>query len=272
MPSSRVPGNCVRYGAGVVDEHQPEVSVLTPVFRPDREFFLEAWRSICAQEGLGWEWVLQFDGSAQEMRSWLPDEIRDDPRCRPAAAGNFGVAITRNLGILRCRAPFVQCLDYDDILLPGAIAAALETLRADPELAFCFGDAVDMLPDGTFERRPAHKTLPVGRVEAGTISDWYLAGKPHRLIFGSVMWRPEFVFAYGGWTALPVSEDFGLSFAVVSQHPIAFIGRDTMHHRVHPGQFTARPQQRALADLQRPFLRSRLEAMEQVIGRPAGAR
>jgi glycosyltransferase involved in cell wall biosynthesis len=257
----------------VVDEHQPEVSVLSPVYRPQRQFLLEAWESIHAQGDLAWEWVLQFDGSPAEMAEWLPDEIRDDPRCRPAAAGRFGVAITRNLGILRCRAPFVQCLDYDDILLPGAIAAALETMRADPELAFCFGDAVDMFPDGTFERRPAHKTLPVGRVEAGEISERYLAGKPHRLIFGSAMWRPEYVFAYGGWTALPVSEDFGLSFAVVARHPMAFIGRDTMHHRVHPAQFTSRPDQRRLADLQRPFLRRRLEAMKQVMngaseGRP----
>lgn len=240
--------------------------MLTPVYRPDRAFFLAAYESICRQGDLDWEWVLQFDGSEEDMESWLPDEIRDDPRCRPAASGKFGVAITRNLGILRCNAEFVQCCDYDDILLPGAIAAGLETLRADSELAFCFGDAVDMLPDGTFKRRPAYKTLPVGRVEAGTISDWYLAGKPHRLIFGSVMWRPEFVFAYGGWTALPVSEDFGLSFAVVSRHPIAFIGSDTMHHRVHPGQFTERPDQRRLAELQRPFFRRRLEAMKAVMG------
>lgn len=250
-------------------EREPEVSVLSPVYRPDRDFFLEAWRSICAQEGVDWEWVLQFDGSEEDMAAWLPDEIRADTRCRPAAPGRFGVAITRNLGLLRCRAPFVQCLDYDDILLPGAIAAGLETLRADPELAFCFGDAVDLLADGTFERRPEHKTLPAGRVEAGEIADRYLAGKPHRLIFGSAMWRPEYAFAYGGWTALPVSEDFGLSFAVVARHPIAFIGRDTMHHRVHPGQFTARSQQRELADVQRPFFRRRLEAMRRVMGEPA---
>lgn len=258
------------YGEAVADgpERAPEVSVLTPVYRPVRDYFLEAYESIRRQEGVDWEWVLQFDGSEEDMRQWLPDEIGADPRCRPAAPGRFGVAITRNLGLLRCRSEFVQCLDYDDLLLPGAVAAALETLRADPELAFCFGDAVDMLPDGTFVRRPAHKTLPVGRTEAGEISRRYLEGKPHRLIFGSAMWRAEFVYAYGGWTALPVSEDFGLSFAVVARHPMAFIGRDTMHHRVHPGQFTARPNQRALADLQRPFLRRRLEAMERVMGGP----
>lgn len=242
--------------------------MLTPVHRPVRAYFLEAYESICRQGDLDWEWVLQFDGTAQDMDDWLPDEIRADARCRPAAGGRFGVAITRNLGLLRCRSPYIQCLDYDDVLLPDAIAAALETLRADPELAFCFGDAVDMLPDGRFERRPAHKTPPVGRTEAGEISRRYLEGKPHRLIFGSAMWRAEFVYAYGGWTALPVSEDFGLSFAVVARHPMAFIGRDTMHHRVHPGQFTARANQRELADLQRPFLQRRLEAMQRVMGEP----
>jgi hypothetical protein len=194
--------------------------------------------------------------------------MRADERVRPDARGHFGIATTRNLGLVRCRAPFVQTFDHDDVLLPAAIATGVETLRADESLAFCFGEHVHLLPDGTLERRPAFKRLPPGRVEPGVIEARWRSGKPHGMVCNTMMWRKQYLYAYGGWTALPVGDDYGLCFPVTQRHPVAYVDRDVMRYRRHPGQSSEIPERRAVTDIQRPFVFARLDAMRELYGAP----
>jgi ketosteroid isomerase-like protein len=255
----------------------PDVSIITAVYRPNPEYLLEAWRSVQAQEGPSWEWVVQVDGREEELEQWLSPEMRADERVRPEARGHFGIATTRNLALIRCRAEFVQTFDHDDVMLPGALAVGYETLRGDESLAFCFGEHVHLLPDGTLERRSESRRLEPGRIEPGEIEARWRAGKPHGIVCNTIMWRKEYVYAYGGWSALPVGDDYGLCFPVTQCHPVAYIDRDVMRWRRHPDQSSEIPERRAQTDIQRPFVFSRLDAIRRITrsdhaGRPAEGR
>jgi len=218
-----------------------------------------------------WEWVLQGDFDGSELERWIPGEILADDRVRAEAVGHFGVSTARNLGLLRCRAELVQTLDQDDLLLPGALAAAVAALRADEELALCCGEGYHLMPDGSLEPRPPQKrVLEPGRIEPGEIEARWRSGKPHGMIIPGAMWRKRYLFAYGGWAALPAWEDFGIVFPVAQRHPVAFIGRDTLHHRNHPSQASRGENRAALVEAQRPFLFNRLDAMREVLRPPAG--
>jgi glycosyltransferase involved in cell wall biosynthesis len=246
----------------------PDVSIVTAVYRPVREYILETWRSVREQEGPAWEWVVQVDGTESDLEEWLPEELRTDARVRPEARGHYGIATTRNLGLVRALADFVQTLDHDDVLLPGALEAGFETLTADESLAFCFGDHVHLHPDGSRERRDPSRRLPPGRIEPGEIEARWRRGSPHGVVCNTIMWRKEYLYAYGGWTALPVGDDYGLIFPVTQRHPVAFIDHDVMLYRQHAGQSGWMSDRRESIDVQRPFVFGRLDASRLVFGLP----
>jgi glycosyltransferase involved in cell wall biosynthesis len=241
----------------------PDVSIVTAVYRP--RYLTETWESVRAQDGVSWEWIVQVDGTPAEADTWIPADMAADERVRVEARGHFGIAVTRNLALLRTRADFVQTLDHDDILLPDALAVLAGTLRGDQRLAFCFGEHLHLLTDGTLEPRPAAKRLPPGRIEPGEITERWRSG-PHGMVPNTTMWRKDYLYAYGGWTALPVGDDYGLMFAVADRHPVAFVEHEVLHYRRYGEQSSSDDQRRAQVDVQRPFVFARVEAMRRVSG------
>lgn len=204
----------------------PTVSILTAAFSPDPAFLLDAYRSVCKQSELHWEWLVQVDGEAPSV---LSPEIIGDPRVLVEANGcRLGVAGTRNRGLVRSRAEIVQNLDADDQLLPGALATAAQVLEDDLALAFVFGRTVDLRPDGTRQSMWREQIpFPPGRIEPGQIDGFWLATGGDPLPISPLMWRKVFVYAYGGWAALSVLEDTALVLAVASRHPCHYLDRDT---------------------------------------------
>jgi glycosyltransferase involved in cell wall biosynthesis len=251
------------------EQASPDVSILTAIFRPESSYLLDSFQAILGQDGVTWEWVLQIDGPDEDLERWVPEELHSDDRVSPAATGRHcGVSPTRNVGLTRCRSEFVQSLDQDDLLAPGGLAAGVATLRGDPKLAFCFGEGLHLTADGTLAPRPPQKrVLEPGRIEPGEIeARWNRGRRPHGMVLPGAMWRKQYLFAYGGWASLPALEDYGVCFPVAQRHPIAFIDQVTFHRRDHPAQESRTPDRSALAEISRPFVLSRLDALRAIMG------
>jgi hypothetical protein len=87
------------------------------------------------------------------------------------------------------------------------------------------------------------------------------------MVPNATMWRKDYLYAYGGWTALPVGDDYGLMFAVADRHPVSFVDRVILEYRRYPEQSSSDDLRRAQVDVQRPFVFARVEAMRRISGK-----
>lgn len=242
------------------DAEPPAISVLTAALDPPPAFMLDALRSLQRQAEASWEWVIQLDG---EDPSPPPEPLLAEPRVSVQVNGRWlGIAATRNRALVRTQGAFVQNLDADDQLLPGALAAGRQALAGDAELAFAFGRTVDLLPDGS-RRGSWAEQIPFapGRIEAGAIAARWLQTGSDPLPLSPIIYRRTLLFAYGGWAALSVLEDTALVLALAERHPCFYIDRDTQLYRVHPAQVTAAPGYRAERRPNLRFVFERLRAL-----------
>jgi glycosyltransferase involved in cell wall biosynthesis len=227
--------------------------VLTPVYRPIGRYLTELHASLVAQVGVEWEWIIQVDGGPSLLRR-LPAAILADPRVDARANGRWlGQAVSRNLALARVRHPLLQTADADDVLLPGALAAAASELDRESDLGIVFGRTRSLAMDGVFG--VGKNPYPPGRIAPGVLArDWERRGGSCSIVVGSVMWRTSCVCAEGGWPAAVAGTDVLLLLAVASLYPAHCLDRDTYVYRSHPGQvhrtplrYLTRPQYRALA-------------------------
>ena len=81
--------------------------------------------------------VVVDDGSTDAHTLAVLDELPGEVEVLRQA--NAGPAAARNRGLARVTTPYVLCLDADDRLAPGALAAMRAALEADPALGYAYG-------------------------------------------------------------------------------------------------------------------------------------
>ena len=217
------------------DRAAPAVSVLTAGWRLKPSHLRDAYCSLLAQSP-AWEWVIQIDGRARALPTWLAR----DRRVHVAANGDrYGAAITRNRALARCRAELVQNLDDDDVLAYGALALLSAALERYPPCAFAFGDSFRAGLPVAHGRRRAPRGVLAPRV---LFERWQNEGLAERgllpLAPGGVMWRREVLLAEGGWRALSGCEDTALLMSVAERHPAIGVGVPTIGVREHALRIT----------------------------------
>jgi glycosyltransferase involved in cell wall biosynthesis len=239
------------------------VSVLTPVARPDGGYLAELHAALVAQESVDWEWLIQLDGRRSLLRH-VPQAIRADDRVSLEANGRwFGQSTTRNLALLRARHPFLQTVDADDVLLPGALAAGAAALEREPDLGLVFGRTLDLDVHG--RRTPGKNLYPPGRLAPGVlIRDWERRDGSCSIVVASAMWRRLCVDAEGGWPASVAAPDVLLLLAVNSRFPARCLDRDTYVYRAHPAQMHRRPLRFAMRPKYRELARRMVRARQEL--------
>jgi cellulose synthase/poly-beta-1,6-N-acetylglucosamine synthase-like glycosyltransferase len=213
------------------------VSVLTAAGRLDPGHLVDAYQSLLAQDGIEWEWVIQLDGKQRP----LPDVVVGDERVCVAENGSrLGAAITRNRALMRCEAEYVQNLDDDDMLVPGALSVLRGALDEHQGCAFAFGDGYNADEHGVPRVR---WTAPHVVLAPGDLFDRWLADGWEELSFpplapGGVMWRRSVLFAEAGWRAMSACEDTALVMSAAEKHPSVGVGVETIGVREHPNRST----------------------------------
>jgi hypothetical protein len=135
----------------------PRVSVVVPCFQHGRHL-AEAVESVLAQAGVVVDVTIVDDGSTDST----PDVARalvaaHGGRVRLVTTVNSGhPAHPRNAGVRASEAEYVLCLDADDRLTPGYLAACAAALDAHPDAGFAYGD-YEAFGDADFvERTPPY--------------------------------------------------------------------------------------------------------------------
>ncbi|MFJ6140542.1 glycosyltransferase family 2 protein [Kitasatospora sp. NPDC092286] len=212
----------------------PTISVVTPVHNGGHQYLEETYRSLREQElpdGWDWQWIVQEDGESGIPAASLPD----DARISIGAGPRGGAAMARTMGLTRVTGSLVRALDADDLLPVGALARAIEVMTSHPDLGWCVGSCLDLLPDGTLAPGPADPAA--GMLPPGMLADGLRSGQLQ--VMGTTMTiRTDLLRALGGWPALPAGEDVGVLLAAEAISPGWMIAEPVEVYRKHSGQMT----------------------------------
>lgn len=115
----------------------PDVSVILPVYNC-ADTAVQAARSALDQKNVRLE-VLAIDcGSPDNAGDKLLEEITD-PRLRVIRPGTMKLGEGNNAAIAQARGRYLQYLEGDDYLEPGALAAMAQALDSYPAVGFVYG-------------------------------------------------------------------------------------------------------------------------------------
>ena len=206
------------------------ISVVIPCYNQAR-FLGEAIESVRRQQNVDFEVLVVDDGSTDDAscvaRRYTDVRLIRQPRMKLSGA--------RNTGLRHARGRYIVFLDADDRLLPGALAAGLDSLRSRPECAYTVGRfriiGVDGLP-----------TADVGRGEDP--ADLYIALLQHNYIemIATVMYHRRVFDAVGGFNlALRACEDYDLHLRVARSFPGCHHGALVAEYRRHDANMTGDP-------------------------------
>ncbi|WP_330338892.1 glycosyltransferase family 2 protein [Streptomyces sp. NBC_00557] len=212
------------------------VTVVTAVHGPSARFLPDAYASLCEQRlpgGWDWEWLIQQDGTTDEVRPYVPDDARVSfGQGRPGGPG-----VARTIALARAKGAYVKVLDADDRLTPGALARDVAVLEADPTVSWTTSQALDLLPDGTTAGFPGNPDD--GPLERGAVLDHWKRNDFRAPVHPATLCvRRELLMALGGWMALPASEDTGLLLALDAVGHGWFSAEAGLLHRKWQGQVT----------------------------------
>jgi hypothetical protein len=160
----------------------------------------ETVRSAVTQDGVGIEVIVVDDGSTDDSAARA--EAAGAPMARIMRQANGGASRARNVGTAAARGEFIQYLDADDLLTPGALARRVSRLDAtDADVAYCDWVRWERSSTGVFVERD---------VVCRTLSD-----HPDLDLVGDFWWPPvallyrrALVDRIGPWREdLPIIQD-----------------------------------------------------------------
>ncbi len=146
-----------------------------------------------------------------------------------------GLAAARNTGIDAATGQLLVFLDADDRLLPTALDAGLECLRAHPECGFVFGEHTTVLAGAEPSEAARLPTVH---------DDIYVALLSHNCVamHATVLFRREAVLAVGKYNPLQkASEDYDLCLRVSRRFPAAWHTRIVAEYWKHDGNMSRDP-------------------------------
>jgi len=200
----------------------------------------------------GWSvrWLVVCDG---------PDAAANADRARLAAGlgahrtwsnhDRYWAGASRNRALARSEAEWIQAVDADDVLCPGAVSAWAREARM--RSTWCSFQAVDWYPvDG--RTRAFQSPFPPGPIAAGEWLHHYERTGRHPVHPLAILWPRTLLVQVGGWAAAPSAEDAAVAFVGTSLRDGWAADDVVLRYRKHPAQDThggrERPVEPAAAD------------------------
>lgn len=186
-------------------------------------FLGEAIQSVLSQSYPRFEVVVVDDGS--------PDDTSEVaaryPGVRCVRQDNQGVSVARNSGLRRSEGEYVVFLDADDRLLPEALEAGLECLKAHPRCAFASGRYRFIAGDGSFLKQQRERIVDKDSYVALLRRNY--VGPP-----AVVMYRRSVVTSVGGFDPpADMSADTDIYLRIARRFPICSHEEVVAEYRWH---------------------------------------
>ena len=176
------------------------VDVITPVFNTPLHFLMTALNSLCAQTFSDWEaWIIN-DASDESYTVQLVETLQSyaDPRIHYLYTEHKGPAGSRNVGIVKGKAPYVALLDSDDCWMSHHLSRQVALLQTDAEFALVHGHGEVIDAEG----RRLYSALPKLELNGLNPGKFFVAMlKENFVAASSVVMRRDVLEKVGGFDA-----------------------------------------------------------------------
>jgi glycosyltransferase involved in cell wall biosynthesis len=211
----------------------PSVSFVVICYRTEK-YVGEAIASILAQEKYSDFEIVAVDDASPDG---TVDVLRSigDPRLRVLVnERNLGPMPTVERGLREARGKYVTRFDSDDRYRPNFLKTLVPILDRHPDVAFAYGDAAMIGPDGEIRE----KKLDRHHQERDFHGSEWLALLEHNFIC-----NPAVITRREAWLeALPIPPgtvlgDWHLSTAIARKHNFYYCDEVVAEYRIHPGNY-----------------------------------
>ncbi|MGD1902107.1 MAG: glycosyltransferase [Geitlerinemataceae cyanobacterium] len=123
-------------------KYQPTISIVVPVYDPDRDFLEAAIESVRSQTYPHWELCLADDCSSEPHVREVLERYRDlDKRITVAFREENGhISRASNSALDLATGDYIALLDHDDAIAPHALYEVVSYLNAHPDAAMVYTD------------------------------------------------------------------------------------------------------------------------------------
>ena len=209
----------------------PRVSVVMVVFNGER-YVEEAIQSIRAQRFENFEFIIIDDGSTDRTGEILDSFRTQDSRIVVKKQPNSGIAAARNQACALARAPYVACIDADDVATPARLALQVSYLDAYPDIGVLGGGV--MLVDESGNDLWI-ESYPLTHEEIVAAFERFCP-----FVHSTVMMRRSLLDAVNHYrTLFEQYEDFDLWLRMSERTQLANLSDVLARYRLHSGQSTS---------------------------------
>lgn len=229
------------------------ISVVIPVYNAEK-YLRRTVASVQVQTFPDWEIVLIDDGSKDSSLQIAEALCREDSRISFYQQANAGASAARNHGIAKSSPdrPYVLCLDSDDLLLPGALAALKSLLELNPPAPAACGFLLDIDSEDAVitghdrlepltARRGVNGLRLVRRGPNAPVVFGDLCFRNHIVTPGQVLIRKTAIHAVGAFNpSLVYVEDYDLWWRLTMQiGPIPVTSEPVLLYRHHASSLSS---------------------------------
>jgi glycosyltransferase involved in cell wall biosynthesis len=124
---------------------RPTISIVTPVFNPPKDVFIDLIESVLAQTYPNFELCLGNFGDSKDIDEVIDNYAAQDPRIKNYKFNeNKGIAGNSNLILKKVKGEFIALLDHDDTLSPDALFENVCVINSDnSDFIFSDKDKID---------------------------------------------------------------------------------------------------------------------------------
>ena len=140
-------------------KYQPKISLITPVFNPEKKHLIECIESVLNQSYPNWELCLVDDVSTKRyVREVLKKYSRKDKRIKVKFREKNGhICVASNDALSMATGDYIALLDHDDFLWPNALYEVVKLVNKKPDAQFIYSDEDKLDYDGKTHVDPFFK-------------------------------------------------------------------------------------------------------------------
>jgi GT2 family glycosyltransferase len=130
-------------------KRRPKVSIITPVYNPEKKAFAEMIESVMNQTYDNWELCLADASSEPYVKEIIEKYGKNFEKIKVRyLEKNYGIARNSNEALSLAAGEFIALLDHDDMLAPFALFEVVKSINENPDVDFIYSDRDKISDDG----------------------------------------------------------------------------------------------------------------------------